>query len=164
MSATIVIQFGEGADASALVRVELDGVANVDAAGQEKTSFVPGDQPVFLVHHDATLAIGSVSCSSGMVQDLGVVSRTRTKRIEWIEGGSQDLDYIPAAPPDVTWYGTTAALSLLSHTLTRAGTAPAVCDLTSPVSFRQFRVIPPDVTLGEGEEWPILIVITMEAV
>ena len=63
MKATVVVQFGQGANSSALVVVELDGEVNRTADGEEQTQFFPGDRPVWLVHHDASVRIGSVACS-----------------------------------------------------------------------------------------------------
>jgi hypothetical protein len=163
MSATVVVQFGQGADSTALVKVELDGVVNIDAEGNEKTSFVPGDQPVFLVHHDASLVIGSVTCSSGLIQPLGLVSRERTQRIECPDLTAQELEYIPNATPAFVWFGNDAGLALVDRTLTPAGAIPAVCDVSLSATFQQFRLIPPPITLAAEEDYPILIVVTMEA-
>lgn len=163
MSATIVVQFGQGADSNALVRVELDGVENVDADGNERTSFIPGDQPVFLVHHDDTLQICRIECSSGMVQPLGQVVRTREQRLQWSELAAQQLDYLPASDPTIEWYGNNAGLARVGRLLTPAGTVPAVCNCTIPIICHQFRLHPPSLSLADGDEWPVLIVITMEA-
>jgi hypothetical protein len=163
MSATVVVQFGQGADRTALVKVELDGLVNLDADRNEKTTFVPGDQPVFLVHHDASLVIGSVTCSSGLIQPLGSVSRERTQRIEWPELTAQNLEYIPNSTPAFAWFGNDAGLSLVDRTMTPAGAVPAVCDVILSVTFQQFRLIPPPITLAAEEDYPILIVVTMEA-
>ena len=46
MKATVVVQFGQGADSNALVVVELDGEMNRTADDEEKTQFFPGDRPV----------------------------------------------------------------------------------------------------------------------
>ena len=164
MSATIVVQFGQGADSSALVKVELDDLANIDADGNERTTFVPGDQPIWLVHHDATVQIGRIECSSGMVQDLGKVTRSRKQRLQWVETSSQSLEYVPSENPTFTWYGNDAVISRVENNLTPSVKIPAICDVTIPVMFRQFRLIPPSLSLSQDEEWPILIAVTMEAI
>jgi hypothetical protein len=163
MSATVVVQFGQGADATALVKVELDGEINRDAEGNEQTSFIPGDQPVFLVHHDASLVIGSVTCSSGLIQPLGAVSRDRKQRMEWPELTAQELEYNTNADLAIEWFGNDAGVTLVGRTLTPAGAIPAVCDITMAATFQQFRLIPPPITLAAEEDYPILIVVTMEA-
>jgi hypothetical protein len=163
MSATVVVQFGQGADSTALVKVELDGVVNLDAEGNEKTSFIPGDQPVFLVHHDSSLVIGSVACSSGLIQPLGAVSRDRTQRMEWPELTAQELEYNTNADLATEWFGNDAGVTLVGRTLTPAGAIPAVCDVSLSATFQQFRLIPPPITLAAEEDYPILIVVTMEA-
>ena len=163
MSTTIVVQFGSGADSSALVKVELDGVVNLDAESNEKTQFYPGDQPVFLVHHDATLRLDHIETSSGMVQDLGTVTRERQQQISCSNTDSQELEYLPASPPAITWYGNDGALQITGRSVLPTGTLPAIATLTLQATFRQFRLIPPPLTLAEGDEWPILVVIHMEA-
>jgi hypothetical protein len=163
MSATVVVQFGRGADSTALVKVELDGEVNRDAEGNEQTSFIPGDQPVFLVHHDASLVIGSVACSSGLIQDLGQVSRSRSQRIEWPDLSAQELEYLPSATPAFVWYGNDATPALVDRTLTPTGMVPAVCDVALTAAFRQFRLLPPPLTLAAETDYPILIVVTLEA-
>ena len=55
VGATIVVEFGTGADSSAFVAVELDDHLNKDADGETKTQFNPGDQVWFWVQHDASL-------------------------------------------------------------------------------------------------------------
>lgn len=163
MSATIVVQFGDGADSSALVKVELDGVVNLDADGKEKTQFYPGDQPVFLVHHDATLRLDHIEVSSGMVQDLGLVARERTQQLSFAAIEGQELEYLPPLPPVITWYGNDGALQITGRSVLPTGVVPAVCTVTLQAAFRQFRLIPPALILTEGQEWPVLVVVHMEA-
>jgi len=163
MSATVVVQFGKGADSNALVKIELDGAVNLDASGTEKTTFEPGDQPVFLVHHEPSLVIAAVSCSSGSIQDLGMVERERSQRMQWQELQSQELEYLPSGRPTITWFGNDAGLSVVGRTLTPSGVVPAVCDIAMVIAAHQYRLIPPDIVLAEEEDYPILIVVTMEA-
>jgi len=163
MSATIVVQFGDGADSSALVKVELDGLTNVDADGKEKTQFYPGDHPVFLVHHDATLRLDHIEVSSGMVQDLGSVTRERTQQLSFAAIEGQELEYLPTGSVAVAWYGNDGTLQVTGRSVLPAGVVPAICTVTLQAAFRQFRLIPPALTLAEGQEWPVLVVVHMEA-
>jgi hypothetical protein len=164
MSATIIVQFGKGADSSALVKVELDGAVNLDSSGKEKTQFYAGDQPVFLVHHDATVHLDHIECSSGMIQELGTVIRQRKQQMSFPAADSQELDYVPAGVVAVTWFGNDGVLQQTGRTMLPTGNLPAVCDLVVPVEFRQFRLLPPSLTLEkEGDEWPVLVVLHMEA-
>lgn len=165
MKTTVVVQFGTAADSTAVVRIELDDVANLDAEGKPTTTFHHGDNPVFLVHYDhALLTVGTVECSSGMVQATGEVSREREQQISFIDiETAQSLDYITSSIPGFNWYGNDAAPAITGRELKPEGVVPAICDAKLVASFDQFRLIPPPVVLAEDEEWPILIVITMEA-
>lgn len=163
MKATVVVQFGQGADSSALVVVELDGEVNRTADDEEKTQFIPGDRPVWLVHHDATLRIGNVACSSGMIQALGQVTRTRTQQTPFPARESVELPYLPAGAIAATWYGNNGGLRVSGRTATAEGTVPAIAELSIPVRFSQYRLIPPSLSLSGEQTWPVLIVVTMEA-
>lgn len=163
MKATIVVQFGQGANSSALVVVELDGELNTDSEGNEKTQFVPGDRPVWLVHHDATVRIGSVACSSGMIQPLGQVVRTRTQQLSFPSREATDLPYVPAGGVSARWYGNNGSLTVSGRSVRATGAVPAIGEVSVPVRFQQYRLIPPTLSLSGEETWPILIVVTMEA-
>ena len=163
MKATVVVQFGQGANSSALVLVELDGELNRTADDQEKTQFFPGDRPVWLVHHDATVRIGSVACSSGMIQPLGQVTRTRTQQMQFPAGEAMDLPYVPAGAVSVQWYGNNGGLVQTGRSVRATGSVPAIGEVSVPVRFSQYRLIPPALSLAGEETWPVLIVVEMEA-
>lgn len=163
MKATIVVQFGQGANSSALVVVEMDGELNKDSEGNEKTQFIPGDRPVWLVHHDSTVRIGSVACSSGMIQALGQVMRTRTQQLSFPSREAVDLPYVPAGGVSARWYGNNGNLTVSGRSVRATGTVPAIGLVSVPVRFWQYRLIPPALSLSGEETWPILIVVTMEA-
>jgi len=163
-TATIVVEFGDGADSDALVVVELDDESNLDDDGEEKTTFNPGDQPYFLVHHESTVRIGSVECSSGMVTGGSSVSRSRTQRMEWSDTDeSQELPHIPSGEVSWTWYGNQATVTRDGRSLPAIDGVPAVGDANYSMAAYQYQLIPPSLDLSEDEEYPILIVVTMEA-
>lgn len=161
MEATIVVQFGQDASSQALVKIELDEQMNVDADGNEKTSFQPGDTPYFLVHHDSTLRVQKVECSSGMVQSFGTVGRARTQRAQWVNTDAVELEY-EVSDPSFEWFGNDAIPTVVGRSMTPTGAVPAICDISMMVSFEQFKLIPPELTLSEGDDWPVLVVVTME--
>lgn len=164
VAATVVVQFGDGADSSALVVVELDEVMNVDLNGEEKTSFVPGDIPYLLVHHDATVRIGQVACSSGMVSPVAMVSRERSQQLQWPDAAdSQELPHLPAGVVSWKWYGNVPLITRDGRTLTASGAIPAIGEASYAIDCHQYRLIPPVLELAADESYPVLIVITMEA-
>lgn len=173
--ASIILEFGEGVDGdSAFVKVELDEVRNVDAAGEAKTEFNPGDDVYFLVQIGQDLAIDWVLPTSGTVNQIAAVKRKRTQELVFTpQNLSKDLDYIPTAQPTVKFYGKTPALKAMDGvTLALAGIEelmdsdpvpsdlPAVCDVEYDVEFRSFRFVPPPMNLpDENSEYKVRIVI-----
>jgi hypothetical protein len=99
-----------------------------------------------------------------MVQDLGTVSREREQQLSFAAADSQELDYVPASAPVFAWFGNDGALQVTGRSVLPTGTLPAICSATLQATFRQFRLLPPTLTLvNEGDEWPVLVVVHMEA-
>ena len=159
---TIVVEFGTGADSSALVVIELDDQVNIGADGKTKTSFVPGDEPGFIVHFDpAALRIESVKSSSGMVVDQGNVSRARTKSMQFSATDPQTMTHIPAGSVNGTWYGNDPVISVDGRQITPTGIIPAIGEIAYTIAARAYKLIPPPLELGQDDTWPVLVVVTM---
>jgi len=165
VSATVVVEFGTGADSSALVVVELDGEVNKNSEGEEITTFEPGMPAYFLVHYDTSLLyIGSVESSSGGVTGGAVVSRSREQQLSFTQTDEgQDLPHIPSGSITYKWYGNTPSLTVNGRNL-KANLAPSICDATYNINAKQYCLIPPAMSLVDDEQYPVLIVVTMEAV
>ncbi|MBV5328486.1 MAG: hypothetical protein JZU65_12775 [Chlorobium sp.] len=166
VAATVVVEFGTGADSSALVVIELDETMNLDGDGEEKTSFSPGDQPYFLVHHDTSVRIGSVKCSSGMVTGGNSVPRERSQQVQFAAAEeAQELSHIPSGGIGWTWYGNAPAITQTGKSLVAAteDSLPAIGEAKYTMEARQYHLIPPVITLADDETWPVLIVVYMEA-
>lgn len=164
VGATIVVEFGAGADSSAFVAVELDDRLNVDAESEVKTSFQPGDQVWFWVQHDASLRIDRVRATSGMVVSAGQASRTRDQQCTWTGDDPVELSHIPAGSPTLRWYGNVGTgLSRDGRRLSVAGGIPCTADAVVPISVHLYRYVPPPMSLGEGETWRSVIVVYLEA-
>jgi len=165
VEATIVVEFGQGVDSGALVVVELDEEMNLDLDGEEKTTFFPEDTPYFLVHHDASVRIGAVRSSSGMVSGGGVVSRERSQQMQWpTADDQQDLPHIPASEPTWKWWGNMPVISRDGRAVTASGSSlPAIGEVSYTIETHQYQLFPPAMDLEEEETYPVLVVITMEA-
>lgn len=163
--ATVVVEFGEGADDGALVVVELDDTANLDADGKVKTSFHPGDRPGFIVHYDeAALRVGEIRCSSGMVTGGTMVSRSRSQQVQFASADAAvDLPHIPAGGVSVAWYGHSPILSQDGRRVTASGDLPAIGEASYSIRCLAYTLIPPPLSLSDDETWPVLVVVTMEA-
>jgi hypothetical protein len=168
---SLVIRFQDEAAAEAAasktVTAELDPnhSNNLDSEGQLKRTFGIGDQPVFLVHHDPSLFIESVQPSSGDVSLLGgPVSRTKEVEVSFPnEEEAQSISYYGAALSSIKWYGNACSFSISATTLTpTGGNFPSMGDAVFNVSYnKQYKLIPPGITLEGDEEYKILIVVTM---
>lgn len=160
--ASLIVTFGSGADSSALVKMEFDKVMNVDAAGEEKNSFSPGDEIFFLVHHDSTVQVDRIKATSGMVVDQGPVNRDRTQELLFRAiTDTHELDYILAGGITAKWYGnegTGLKKSGNRTVLITGGVMPAQVAVSYSVAMRLYKLVTPAVELAEDESWPITIV------
>ena len=165
VSATVVIEFGAGADSSALVKVELDDQENLDSSGNTKTSFYHDDVPEFLVHFDgAALRFDRASCSSGMVVSQDVVSREKSQQMSWQDSeNSQELPYIPDGGLNWDWDGNNGGVVQNGRTLIAAGDVPAIGMVSYLIKANSFRFIPPALDLEVDETYNVLVVIHMAA-
>jgi hypothetical protein len=165
VAATVVVEFGTGADSSALVVVELDDEMNKNSKGEEITTFEPGMLAYFLVHYDTSLLyIGSVKSSSGGVTGGSLVSRSRKQQLSFTQvDEGQDLPHIPSGSVSYEWYGNAPSVTANGRNL-KADFVPAICDATYSIGAKQYCLIPPEMSLVGDEQYPVLIVITMEAV
>lgn len=165
IGATIVVEFGSGADSSAFVAVELDDTLNIDSEGEVKSQFVPGDQVWWWVQHDPSLRIDRIACTSGMVVPAGTVSRTRDQELTWTTAEEgQELSHIPSGNPTLRWYGNTGqGLSRDGRKLSLTGGLPCTADATIPIQVQLYRYVPPPMNLSGEQTWRSVIVIYMEA-
>nr|WP_321465171.1 hypothetical protein [uncultured Desulfobulbus sp.] len=164
VGATIVSQFGEGADSSAFVAIELDETLNLDADGNAKTSFAPGDEVWFWIQHAETLVIDRIEATSGMVANCGTVRRSRTQELTFTGTDSVELSHIPARNPDYAWYGNVGGgLSRNGRSVSVASQTPCTCDVTMPIDVHLYRFVPPALELVEEATYRIVIVAYMEA-
>jgi len=164
VQSTIVVEFGDGADSSGFVALELDETINLDSDGNVKTSFDPGDEVWFWLQHADTLRVGSVAATSGMVVACGIARRSREQELTFAGDGSQTLSHIPARNPEYTWYGNVGSgMSRDGRTLTVAGNIPCTCDAVIPIDVHLYRFIPPPLELADEATYRVVIVVTMEA-
>lgn len=158
---------GSGANSGLHMAAIADFARNieiVDGKSQEKTSFHPGEQFYFLAQHDAKLRISEVKSSFGAIQALGTVSRSHTNDIQIATAeDTQDLAYTPSAISALKWYGNSPGLTIVERAVSvRTGPLPAVGAIIHSSTWSSFRLVPAALTLKDGEEWPVLIVIYME--
>jgi hypothetical protein len=163
--ATIIASFGEEAAAENYhVVIELDDQLNKDSDGDVKTTFNPGNEVYFLVQHDSRVRINSIKSSKGQVQALGSVTRTRTKNILFAEAGEeQQFGYLGSS--SVEWLGNTAGIVDYDGINLRAvgGNFPAMGRVSKSTTFSSYKLVADVPTLSEDEDYPIGVVVYMEA-
>lgn len=138
-----------------------------DGKDVEKTDFHPGDIYHFLVQHDPGLKIIAVKSSWGAVQSLGRVTRTHTgEDIQLAEDKDEnETSYIPAGSVSATWYGNSPRIANTGRTIRYAsGPLPAIGRIGYSARWHSYRLVPAALTLGENEEWPVLIVAYLDLV
>lgn len=166
--ATIVVRYGDGVDKGAFSLALLDEKMNIDAAGNVKTSFLPGDLVYFLVQLDPSLRIDKVLATDGQVVYEGECLRDRVDRTLF-DGvsGARETSAIPAGPVTPKWYGRVGRNLKVEgrqmSVLTITGCYPALADMSYQARFKGYRLEPPAISLAEGETYPVTIVIYIEA-
>ena len=165
---TIVVRFGSGATAGAdLFLVELDGELNretVDGIDQEKTQFYPGDEINFLLHYDRSkYRVTSIKATSGQVQMATWVARSHEEELLFeAPGEALELSHHPSSAPVFTWYGRAANVSRDGRSLT-VDDAPCLGIARYSYLAWSGKLVPPSVDLEDGEEYPLAIVVYVEA-
>lgn len=166
--ASTVVNFGAGADSTDFVLIEFDTELNVDAAGEQKNQWSPGDAIWFVLQHAATLRVDRVAATAGQVVNQGKVTRSRLQQLLWqAAGDNHDLEAIPASGLGARWYGNEATglrKSGSRSAIVSGGIFPAIADVSYLSDVQLYKLLTPSVTLADGETWPITIVAYMEAV
>ena len=164
----LVITFGDGADATAFCLAEPDESLNVDAEGGAKSSFVPGDPFYFLLQWDTgKLNLGSVSCSSGMVQRIGQVSRSHNiSDVQAINADTTiELPHIGASLSGGSWCGNKPSLGLIGRKVSFNGALPARGQLSYAAVHELWRYMPPPASAWTpmiNNQWLVVIAVRFD--
>lgn len=162
---TIIVKFGASVAADqVLFVVELDNTLNIDSAGEVKTQFFPGDEIFFLMHYDpAKLTVQAIKTTAGQVVLHGQVIRSNT--LEELFTAPDEpilLPHMPSGEISVQWFGRTSSLVRSGRSVTAADT-PCLGNITYPYTATLAKLIPPPLSLAADEEFPIAVVIYVEA-
>lgn len=159
---TTIISFGNAAaESSGAIIGEIDGYMHLDADGNERSQFNPGEAVYCILHYDpAKVKIISMRpTDGGDVQYIGQVIRSRDEQQTFQHPGHAiDLRYNPGSNIAARWYGRTSDLVRSGKQLTAPG-APCLGKLTYQVQFEQYLHKPAPVTIQDGEEYPTDIII-----
>lgn len=152
--ATIVVSFGDDANADGFYLAELDEVAN-----KGKTSFVPNEEVFFIIQHDETLKILQIVTTNGSIQSHGNVTRTKTETMVFAaEGDEQNLPCLGSSAFSFS-FGT-ASLSVDGvNVAAGAGSYPVVCSASVTGTFQQYSLLPNIPPLAKDETFDVYIFI-----
>lgn len=155
---TLVVEFGENANSSEVVVVELDDTLNGDVS-----TFAPGQSAYFWVHHGPSVRVGTVTAPAGVIAADGGAQRNRTEEVTWTNLESQELQCIPAATPTVSWTGAQGSgFAVNGRKASVTGNVPCTCEVSYPIDVHLYHLIPPPLDLADGETFRIVIVVYME--
>jgi hypothetical protein len=171
VEASIVVQFIDSTTSeTGDVIIELDPthINNLDAEDELKSNFIPTDQPVFLIHHNNKVYIDSVACTNGSVVYLGE-NKIREREIELFFSNEEEItiSYFNPTLKSIEWYGNSCTFVIDGNTLTPnpTGTFPCLANSVFNVLYnKQYKLIPPSLTLSTDETYKIIVVIYMGVV
>lgn len=158
---TLVVRFGEaGRSASGNVVAEWDDTLNLDASGQVKSRYIPGDE-VYLLVHAPGVQILRLAATDGSVSGSGEEVLDRAEELGF--GSIDDLHelrYLPAEAPVVTWCGRQGlGLQRTGRSVGVDDGFPCLAKVSYPVQFERYRLQTPVRTLAANEEYPLLVYI-----
>lgn len=161
--ATLVVPFGGSAKSpSGGVIAEWDDTMNLDASGQVKLEWQPGDGAYLLVYHDHTARIVAVKASAGTIGQGSTVTLQRDDLLGWPEAGeAQAVRYVPNDVPALEWFGNRGReVAVAGKEITvRAGEFPCLARCVYQVRFTRYLLKTPAMALQAKETFPIRVFI-----
>lgn len=168
IASTKIVFAGPGADTdlyyAAIADFGRNRERNSEGEEVEKTAFHPGDPYYFLVQHDPGLRIRAVRSSWGSVQATGATTRTHSEDIQLAEPEDElETDHIPLGGVSARWYGNSPAIGNTGRAVRyRSGPLPAIGTMQYSAAWHGYRLVPAALSLRQGEEWPVLIVVYLD--
>ncbi len=159
---TLIVNFGEAvATASGSIIAEWDDSLNLDAGGEVKTQFVPGDEIFLLVHHDADVSIVDVKPTAGSLSNLGNIQLQRIQEIGWGNiDDEQQLTYNPTGNLAFAWKGRVGLAPVKNGKAVTLGSSfPCLALVSYGVDFTRYRLQTPIMTLAKDETFPLRVYI-----
>lgn len=156
---TIVVRFGEDVASSIAAdffsKIILDDALN----GEDKTSFNPGDSCYLIAQLQPGFKIDRITYTSGETAVLGTVTRSYTQRFFFPDKDTEEsLAFYPSSGLSPRWFGKDGVLTRKDLAV-KISKAPAIGDISYSYSAYSIRITPPNLSLGENDDWPIGIVI-----
>lgn len=159
VTTTLVVNFGDttGGDT---IQAEIDD--REKGFNNGKTSFVPGDQPAYLVYPSPNIAEVINTPSMGSIQNLGAGTRSITQEVQFQKSSESKVRFPVSSLSKVEWVGNDLGpLGVVDGSTLRASSSGvAIALVTFNVAYRAFRItnLPLD-PLGDGSGYNVLVYI-----
>lgn len=166
---TLVVPFGDEAvsGAGGAIVAEWDDTMNLDANGQVKTQWQPGDAAYLLLHNDGSVRVLAVKATAGSIVAAGAANLSRQATLGFSAAGEkQGLQYLPAGPLSFVWKGNVGqgAGNVGKEVSVAAGQFPCLAEVSYPVDFSRYRLQTPAMMLAAEETFPIRVYVYYEEV
>jgi len=171
----LTVTDGSGTDQEGVAELDWEAAENLDSEGNLKSSFLPGEEAVFVVNspdgYSATDVLVHSKCGGGYIQS-GTVDRDREESAGFdSETTSVSLGYWPKNSPTVTLYTvpeTTMRYDLVNRTLSPAAgeELPVEAVITYYAECQRVVYTPPaGLSLATSEdEFPVRIEIVIKKI
>lgn len=163
---TLVVPFGEIASAAGgSIMAEWDDTMNLDAGGEVKSQWLPGDVAYLLVHHDSTVRILAVKATAGSIGWAGSATLARKELVGFSAAAEkQGLQYLPAGSLAFAWKGNVGqgADNVGKEASVSGGQFPCLAEVSYPVAFGRYRLQTPSMSLAAEETFPVRVYIYYE--
>lgn len=170
VEASVVVEFGESVtDTGGTVVIELDdeNSNNLNSEGEVKSTFLPEEQPVFIINHSDDLIVSDVRCTDGSIAQTGSNQlRSREEDVLFTKiNEDTSLKYAGVDSANFSWRGNTGYVSVSDSVLKlESGTYPCAGTTSFNVLFqKEYMLTPPVLDLGPDESYEITVVVYMEA-
>jgi len=164
---SIVVEFGEDIPSvSDVVIIELDPTHenNLNSDGDLKSTFAPGEMPVFILQYSDNVVIDRVACTHGSIALINnnITVEKEDSFVLTSDETTQTLSYVNIdAFTSEIFYGNSGVVAIADSVMTTpSGSYPCLCDVTFDAVFQlQYQLTPPSLSLDADETYKIVIVV-----
>ena len=166
--ATLVVPFGSSAvAANGSLIAEWDDSKNLDADGNVKTTWLPGEYRDLLVHHDNSVIVHAVKATGGTFGSPSDENLSRSELVGFpFAGKPQALQYLPSDKLVYDWKGNVGrdTSNVGKEVTIGSGDFPCLAMITYPVDFVRYRLQTKKMELAADETFPLRIYVYYEEV
>lgn len=161
ITATLVVNFDDGRQGDAVLQLEID--SREDGFNAGKTTFGPGDQPVYLQFKTSNIIVQEKVVSAGLIQPLNLGAPDNEILVEEFLVFPREQTQTLSKPVDsgftFKWLGTDlGTLVLLDELTVRAPTnGVAVAKVTYTTKMEAFRIVNIPFPLNGESTFPVLV-------